>query len=354
MADKKKKERSYSNAEILTGVGFLIFIILTYIGFSFNHGIVESVLYTGLFLGIAVFALGALLRMKKAETRLELWMTIEIISAVVCMLVFALVVNKPMYKTISSVSSSGKSSLQPAAQNDLNRLENLFTVYETQEKNAIVEVSNSLKQVTGLGASRFDDNARYHLECFFGTTAISDSDIEKYRHNVLEARYLSMNQDGELVASIQSDDYMTFKTEALKRIAKIRSSVDTWSISMVPQIISASGEMSIQKLCSDIPEKLTEISHLHHSEGYPMKFTLIRSSSDANRWTVGDTLEFDYPGIESELSQKMGGSVSLLTYVWGILINLLMAFVYLMAFRSRKVRRRLSEKETDVIGGGRL
>ena len=353
MASKEKKQRLYSRAEIVSLVGFLIFTVLTYIGFSFNHQIVESGLFTVLIVGGAFFAIQALLRMKKAETRLGLWRAIEISTAIVVLVMFVLFGNQPLYKALSSVSKSGKSVLQPAATRDLDKLESIFNTYESQENNAIVEVANSLRQVTGLGNSRFDDNARYHLECHFGTTNISDSDIENYRHSVLESRFLSMNQDGELVAGFQQNDYMTFKTETMQKIARIRSAVNSWSIMMVPQISSVTGDFSIQKLCVDVPSKLTEMSHLHQAEGYPLKFTLARSSSDANKWTVGDVLEYDYPAIPSDLSSKMDGFTTISPFFWGILINLLMAFAYLMAYRSKKVRRKRSDRR-DLIGGGRL
>lgn len=354
MADKKKKEKLISYAELFSGVGFFIFTVLTFIGFTFNNSMVESGFFTALILLAAFFALKGLIRMKKAETRMRFWKTVEIICAVVLLALFVFLFNRPMYKTIFSYSE--KSTLQPMAVKDLDSLEKLFDMYEQQESNAIIQVVNSLKQVTGLSDSRFDDNAKYHLNCFFGKTNVSNNDIDNYRDAVLNARLLSMNQDGTLIADDSQDhDYMTFKTEALSRIARIRSAVEKWSLTMVPQFSAATGDYSIQKLCLEIPEELSTLSHWRPEDGYPMKFTLVRSSSDANKWSVGEALEYDYHELTCHLSKRISGfSGSVGTYLLSILINLLMAFVYLMAYRSKKVYVKRTGSGIDEIGGGRL
>lgn len=348
-----QEKKGFTKAEVISLIGCIIFGVLSYVGFSFNNSPLMAGIFTVLVLGFAFFCLIGLKRIKAAETRRSLWMTVEFALLAGLLAAFMLFFNNGMYKAIT-VTLQGKTLLQSAAERDIEAIRNQFTTYENDQAAAIEKTCNSLQAVTRLGESSFEDEARFYMQCFFGTCTIQDADIAKFKKN-LNMRFLSLNADGQETEFIQENDYKSFKNSVESSLSQIESAVSSWSILLVPQISASAGALSIQQLCEDVPETLTFLSDLKHDQGYPLKFTFVKSGPNASKWAVGEALENYYPAMQSQLAAELNGPTPWTCYLWGFIVNVLMAFTYIMGYRSTKVVAKRSRKgNSDVIGGGRL
>ena len=305
---------------------------------------------------LAVGFVMGLCALKGAEVRIKAARIFEGIILALFVVLFCVVLNRPLYKALS-VFIDGKEVLSEPAADDLARINNLFSEYELQEGKAITEVNISLSKIQKdkVGRSKLDDGAFYYLKDFFGERIpITQEDVEEY-HRMLKSKLLSLNENGDAVASGDDDDYETFKRDVQNRINGILENVN--NPLKVMQMSSSTGYLSIQELCHDVPDFLTSLSTMHLPESdRSFKFTLA-PSGDGSKWSVAKTtqLEYQYGPVDSSFVRNMEGIHSPLAVVIGLLVFLLMSFSYLIAYRSKKVLiDRKGKIGGDSLGGSLL
>lgn len=329
--------RKLTNADWLSIVGIVFYALFTCIGFLFTKQLTMSVAWTLGYVAVVIGLLLILKRLKKIEDNIRFFRVVEYVTLLVVAVLMLFLFNRPMERYFNM--SGAKETLKASANADMEAYIKVFDVYEGQEGDAIESTKISLGKVVGKSKNYIGSDLKEYMTSHFNKAEYMKSDEVISYSERLQQKYLSLNGEGIPEATWIEGDYMTFKTETLERIEKIKTVIESWSPFTIPFTVVEYGYTSIPSLGREIGNELTRLSQSHNADGMPYKF-IIKGNSSAG-YEVESALEYSYslPNSYKEafLRSLDTSSFALWPFIWSLLIDVLILFSYLMGYRSTKV-----------------
>lgn len=345
MENNNSNSGKITKADWVTFVGYSLFAVLSAIGLSFSFSWPLAIVVTVLLISLTVLAQWLLIRLKKVEGHFAAFRVVEYLVLAAYFVVMLILVDRPMARTLSVVVLD-KDNYKERALQDLNDVSQLLKSYEEKEQGAITQCRNSLTKYAFISASEFDNIATDYAKFYLGQCPYSRDAVTEFYRNILYSKFFST-----------FDDY---SAEINARVDGLRSSIENnWEFNS-SMLSSAVGHKSIKSLRSEVSSHLTELSKSIHSDEdgkeHAYKFEFFRTSD--NKISVKNTSEmkYDYSLSSGRLAYSVSAVHPLHIGVSGIcisiLINLLMIFTYIMAFRSTKVAIRKHYRRNKMDIGG--
>lgn len=359
MENKVKEKRfTFTNADWFSLGGIGAFAVLTWIGFTFKFSWGVSAVYAFLFAILAWGLLTLLKFMKKAEENISKWRIAEIIGVVLTFVVFLLLVDRPMIRTLS-VAIFNKSSLQVDARNDVDSLRTLFTKYEKMEDEAIINTQNILKNyrryykldtmLISLFPNRNFERSYYdgYLRLY---SNLSSDDIKNYTGARYQDYLSKESARGDMEASGIDGDYKTFKDEMEIRINEISKAVEDFNFFYIPMLGMQNGDYSISQTGNEIVSFLEKKRTKKNPDGYYFLFDIDGSVFPAEPYVFNSEFK---PSFDRMARINIRDYFRLwLPVLISIIINLLMFFSYFVSLRSTKVEiSKRSKSKSKPLGG---
>lgn len=172
---KMEKEKTYTVADLLVVLGFLVLIYSIYIGTKLLSGdFMEAVITAGVVAGTCVLFLWLLCMAKKAYNHRQAWRVLEwVILILFAAFFFISTKNARHFQYIISI----KEELHTNAISDKNKIIALFDAYEESEKRDIGRIYNSIKALPAYETIYADANTKKRLAAWKGDKTIK---IGKY------------------------------------------------------------------------------------------------------------------------------------------------------------------------------
>lgn len=342
--------RKLTIADWLSIGAIILYAPFTCIGFLFTKQLTMSVVWTLGYVAGVVAMLLILKKLKKVEDNLRLFRVIEYVTLVLVALLMLFVFNRPMERYFNM--SGAKDTLKESANADMEACIKVFDVYEGQEGDAIESTKISLGKVVGKSKNYIGSDLKDYLASHFNKGEYLTADEVRSYSERLENKYLSINDEGIQEATWIEGDYMTFKTETMERIEKIKTEIERWSPFTIPFTVVEYGYTSIPSLGREISDELTRLSMSHNADGKPYKFT-VKGNSSAG-YDVDSVLEYSYslPNSYKEafLRSLDTSSFALRPFIWSLLIDIFIFISYLMGYRSTKVEIMRQNRNSNISG----
>ena len=337
------KKVKFIKADWFSLVAIIVFAFLTFLGFSFKFNGNQSIIYTVAFIALSVVLLFILRWMKQQDKNIKQWKVVEIIVAVATFVVFILVVDRPMIRTLS-VLFVDKSSLQADARDDIDSIRCLFTKYEMNEEDAINKTQTLLLSWYNY------PKIRPMLESSFGKSYCSYDEVKTF----VRARYNDyLSKDGaraDMEATGTDGDYKTFKDEMETRINDISFDVENFGFFDIPKLGMQNGYYSISQTGNEIVSFLEKKRTKKNPDGYYFLFDAEMSVIPAEPYMFDSRFKTSF---DRTANVKIADYFKLwLPVLLSIICNLLMFFSYFVSFRSTKVEiSKRSKSKSKPLGG---
>lgn len=316
----RKKSGKVTIANIVSLLGLVGLVFLVFCGHALqnpeeNMGVnilvsVSLTAFVGFLLWLMVYAKGV-------ENNFKGWLMVEVVAAVLFLGTAVFTGTKMMH---FFVVAHNMEALKKSALNDIESIENIIQLFKEQEKSRLD--TNKTGIINAKRARRCDASVKKWLK----DNNISDSTSDS----------ISVNQWYKLkTGEIDHIEYENRKYNGdwNKNIGEIRAVVESWNLLLLPDAASRITKMSedVRRLLTTISERndIVKIQSSADEFGYHSTYEVVESSPYKYKVTVL---------FPSEVRVKSGFSVMGLFLI--ILVNVLVLFSYIFAFRSNKVHPR--------------
>ena len=324
MANKQQTGK-VTIANIVSMVGVALLMVFTFIGYSFKSGgeLGMDLLITVGIGGFTALMLWFLVRAKGAENNLDKWKVAEIITLVVyiAFTVYTSVWGGMMH---FFVVNENKESIKSIANEDIQKIDQLFASYEEFETNAVARTKQGLSNATARNQKMTDS-----LKSFMTENAITAANYEYY---------VEQQQDyvvGSMFANTKSD-YEDFKQN-------IMGVVNSWSVVRVPREAK-----NIEEYAKAYQQYFTEWSESATLPVIEFDQTLRKYTITEAKQVKTYTIDGGIESLKFRTAITEAEGFSILAIIVMIVINILILFNYIMAFRTRTIH---VGKDTEVDGG---
>lgn len=322
----KKNSGKITIANIVSLLGLVSLAFLVFCGYALQNpdgNIGVNIIVSASLTALVGFLLWLLVYAKGVENNFKGWLIVEITTAVLFLGTAFFTGSKMMY---FFVVSDNMKTLKECAQKDIKKIEDKIQLFKEQEK------------------------ARLHINKTGIINAIRtqkyDKSVEKFLkdNNILETSN-SVNQWYELkVKEIDDIEHegKKYKNDWNKNIGEIKNIIESWNLFLLPNAATRITNISeaTGKLLTTISEQ-SNIVKIESSTTLYDSTIYIAVKSDANQYKI----EVNFP------SQIKKSGFSFRGFFLIVLINGLIIFNYIFAYRSKKVR---PKNNKNTIGGTAL
>lgn len=325
MAANQKTEK-LTIANIIAIVGVVLLMAFSYMGHSYMSGgeLGWDILISVLISSFVSFLLWFLIKAKGAENNIDNWKKAEF-AALAVYVVFAIPAS--LFGGIMQffVVNDNKEAIKQFAEDDLKKIDSLFSEYTTYESRAIATTGAGLQNAT-----RTDQICDENLNNFMSQNNIS--------HNNESAKNFERLKTEALIGT----GFNSYHNKYKDKRAEIKNAVSSWSIIQIP-----SKAKLIEELAKSAENELSRLSK-------KVKLPNITYDSDDGRYTIrgyqcknfsvsegSDSFQF-----KKALKETSGISFTALLVV--LLIHFMILFNYLVAYRTSSIG---VSKSTEEDGG---
>jgi len=332
MSNKKKtqsKGKSFSVADILMVIGFMTLAFTTFLGSKLLYGDLIRAAFTMLLIVLltALF-LWLLCTAKKAQNHRRNWMIVEAVSLVIFVVFFLTVTGESRH---FMYVFENKTELSKKAQEDCDKMINLFEKYEQQEKAHISKIKESINSIPPHVTVYADSETKSRLKQWKGKHTIKSG--RSYWPESIKAA--ANDYEKVLKGLLLGDDYATFREEYKRKINKIVSSVDKGA----DYDEYYEDARLFCEYYEDIAKELTRLSNL------PQKYNL----TNRNGTLRSEMLSHKYEANEQDLGlPEYFNGVKQSTAIGWILTCGMLFFILCAYFATSRSRR------VTVLSGGFL
>lgn len=246
----KKKSNGITIANLISVLGFVAFVILTFLGYymlekgDLFNTILLSIVNSIVVLLLIVFMIHA----KTAKNDSKKWFISEMICLAVYIGFISFWAANPIFHTASVMLNEDE--LAKAVENDRKKITDIFTIYEIEElklNSTMYDSRSNLHHLSNIIAN--DDVAADKLNRLGlgkNKTSYSNNEIDKAFYN----------RDSLLRADLLGDSYIQYKTNILNKINSIEQSVKNMEFTKL--IENAEELVTINK---EVAEQLTNRSN---------------------------------------------------------------------------------------------
>lgn len=345
MENNNSNSGKITKADWVTFVGYSLFAALSAVGLSFSMSWPFAIVVTMLLILLTILIQWLLIRLKKVEGHFVAFRIVEYFVLVFYLFAMLVIIDIPMARSLSVIIID-KDRYKEYALQDLAEVSQCLKDYENQEQEAITQCRNSLTRFAYMPASDFSIKAAEYANFYLGHCYYSTSDVTDFYRNILNRKFFGSFND--------------YSSEINSRVDELRSSIENnWEFNS-SSLSSAVGRKSIQTLRAEVSSYLTGLSQSVHTDDdgneHAYKFEFFRGSDNKIAIKGISEMKYDYSLSSGRLASEVEDVFPLGLGMFGtcisIIINLLMIFTYVMAFRSTKVAIRKHYRRNKMNIGG--
>jgi len=285
----------------VTMVGLALFMVFTFIGGFLKTGdYAMNIIYAVGKTAVLALLIWFMTYAKGKEDHIELWKKVEI-ATVVVFVVVAVLFATPLLRFFSV--NAEKEKIQNYAMADVKNIRDVIDTFKDAEMNRISNTTVGMKNCLGSSVQR-----TVQLQEFLDEEGVKN------------------NGTVELWSEDRTNDLNTLCDRLNDSLDRCCNAVSNWQLFELP--FSAD---TLSRLAQQVPVSLQRFDSINHFPSINIdqgKYTMSNSPV-----AVGAIPELQYPSL---LTQKP--AISVINVLLVILLNLVILFRYLLAYRSRKVQ----------------
>ncbi len=312
----KQNSNKITVANIVSILGLVAMAVLVYLGYSFSNAEAGGNIGTNILIASACIIitgglLVVLIHAKGVENNFKGWLIVEIIA--LCLFIGASFYPSSQIMHYFVIQNQ-KEDLMELAKEDIENIKGQVELFKSQEAARLGINYDGIKHA--LGHNKYDETVKTFLEA---ASISSLGSAEEWKG--LKAQEINhIELDGR-----------TYDDEINSTIRELTSIIDNWTLFEIPQAayrIKTESE-NISRYLSQISENLgfKTIESTTNEKG---QLIYTANESDSNSYEICHS-------FPEEFEEANGFSIIGLLMV--ILINLVILFNYLVAYRSRKARK---------------
>lgn len=322
---QNKNNSSITIANIIAIIGLVALLVFNYLGYSYKSGGETGwdIVFSFLITAICAFLLWFMIKAKSAANNLEKWKIIEYVTLAIY-IVIAIPLSSFGIMHFFAVNDK-KEEIKVLMQNDMQKIDKMFTDYKSFMSVAISATGTGLKEATAAGQV-CDEK----LNTFMEENRVS--------HTTESAANFEQLQKTKLVGA----GFETFYQQYIDAKTGIEGTVNGWNIILVPRQAKLMEEMAVS--AEEELKKLSEEARL----------PIIKKDNGRHTITEFQKQLFHIEGgIESfgfkKALKKSGFSITAIVVI--LLIHILILFNYIVAHRALTLG---ISKKTEEDGGKAL
>ena len=325
MMAQNKKNNSITIANVIAIIGLVALLVFNYLGYAYRSGgetgwdIVFSLLITA----FCAFLLWFMIKAKGAANNLEKWKIIEYVTLTIYIVV-AIPLSSFGIMHFFAVNDK-KEEVKALMQNDLQKIDKMFTDYKSFMSVAISATGTGLKEATAAGQVCDEKLNKFMEENRVSHTTESAANFERL-------------QKTKLVGA----GFETFYQQYIDEKTGIESAVNGWNIILVPRQAKL-----MEEIAASAQDELTKLSE-------DARLPVIKKDNGRHTITEFQKQMFNIEGgIESfgfkKALKKSGFSITAIVVI--LLIHIFILFNYIVAHRALTLG---INKKTEEDGGKAL
>lgn len=245
----KKKSNGITIANLISVIGFVAFVILTFLGYYMleKGNLFNAILLCIINSIVVLLLIYFMIHAKTAKNDSKKWFITEMVCLVIYIGFISIWGAKPIFHTASVMLNEDE--LAKAVENDRKEITKIFTEYETEElklNSTMYDSRSNLHHLSNIIAN--DDVAADKLNRLgLGNNKNKNQETFFSNNEIDKAFY---NRDSLLRADLLGDSYIQYKTNILNKVNSIEQSVKnmefTKLIENAEELVSINTEVAEQ------------------------------------------------------------------------------------------------------------